>query len=57
MLLISFELIKRNYLMKYLEEIAFNTRLKIEEHMRKFVDTPTHEENVSQLLQTNNKQF
>ena len=40
-----------------LEQIAFNTRPKIEEHMLIVVDTSTHEEHLSQPLQTNNKQF
>ena len=37
---------------KLLEQIAFNTRPKDEEHM-----SSTHEEDLSQPLQTNNKQF
>ena len=42
---------------KLLEQIAFNTRAKIEEHMLMFMDKSTHEEHLSQPLQTNNKQF
>ena len=40
-----------------LEQIAFNTRPKIEEHMFIVTDKSTHEENLSEPLQTNNKQF
>ena len=39
-----------------LHEIAFNTRPKIEEHMLIVMDKSTHEEHLSQPLQTNNKQ-
>ena len=42
---------------KLLEQIAFNTRAKIEEHMLVVMDKSTHEEHLSQPLQTNNKQF
>ena len=42
---------------KLLEQIAFNTRPKIEKHMLIIVDKSTHEEHLSQPLQTNNKQF
>ena len=42
---------------KLLDQIAFNTRAKIEEHMLKVMDKSTHEEHLSQPLQTNNKQF
>ena len=42
---------------KHLEQIAFNTRPKIEEHMLIVMDKSTHEEHLSQPLQTNNKQF
>ena len=42
---------------KLLEQIAFNTRPKIEEHMLFIMDKSTHEEYLSQPLQTNNKQF
>ena len=42
---------------KLLEEIVYNTRTKIEEHMSIVMDKSTHEEHLSQPLQTNNKQF
>ena len=42
---------------KTLEQIAFNTRAKIEEHMLIVMDKSTREENLSEPLQTNNKQF
>ena len=42
---------------KFLEQTAFNTRPKIEEHMLIVMDKSTHEEHLSQPLQTNNKQF
>ena len=42
---------------KLLEQIAFNTRPKIEEHMLIVMDKITHEEHLFQPLQTNNKQF
>ena len=42
---------------KLLEQIAFNTRPKIEEHMLIVMDKSTHEEHLSQRLQTNTKQF
>ena len=42
---------------KLLEQIAFNTRPKIEEHMLIIMDKITHEEHLFQPLQTNNKQF
>ena len=42
---------------KLLEQIAFNTRAKIEEHILIVMDKSTHEEHLSQPLQTNNKQF
>ena len=42
---------------KLLEQIAFNTRPKIEEHMLIVMDKSTHEEHLSQPLQTNNKKF
>ena len=42
---------------KFLEQIAFNTRPKIEEHMLIVMDKSTHEEHLSQPLQANNKQF
>ena len=42
---------------KILEQIAFNTRPKIEEYTLIVMDKNTHEEHLSQPLQTNNKQF
>ena len=42
---------------KLLEQIAFITRTKIEEHMLIVMDKSTHEEHFFQPLQTNNKQF
>ena len=42
---------------KLLEQIAFDTRPKIEEHMLIDMDKSTHEEHLFQPLQTNNKQF
>ena len=42
---------------KLLEQIAFNTRPKIEEHMLIIMDKSSHEEHLFQPLQTNNKQF
>ena len=40
---------------KLLEQIAFNTRPKIEEHMLIIMDKRTHEQHLFQSLQTNNK--
>ena len=42
---------------KLLEQIAFITRPKIEEHILIVMDKSFHEEHLSQPLQTNNKQF
>ena len=42
---------------KLLEQIAFNTRPKIEEHMLIIMKKSSHEEHLFQSLQTNNKQF
>ena len=42
---------------KLLEQIAFKTRPKIEEHILVFMDNFTHEEHLSQTLHTNKKQF
>ena len=42
---------------KLLEQLAFNTRPKIEEHILIVMDKSIHEEYLSQPLQTNNKQF
>ena len=42
---------------KLLEQMAFNTRPKFEEHMLIVMDKSIHEEHLAQPLQTNNKQF
>ena len=42
---------------KLLEQKAFNTKPKLEEHMLIVMDKSTHEEYLSRTLQTNNKQF
>ena len=42
---------------KFLEQIAFNTRTKNEEHMLIIMDKSTHEEHLSEPLQNYNKQF
>ena len=42
---------------KLLEQIAYNTRPKIEEHMLIVMDKSTHEEHFFHPLQTNNRQF
>ena len=42
---------------KKLEQIAFKTRPRIDEHMLIVIDKITHEEHLFQLLQTNNKQL
>ena len=42
---------------KLIEQIAFNTRPKIEEHMLVVMDKSTHDEHLSQPKQTNVKQF
>ena len=42
---------------KLLEQIAFITRPKIEEHMLIIMDKSTHEEHLFQPLQTKNKQY
>ena len=44
-------------LIKLLEEIAHDTRPKIEEHMLIVIDNSTQEQHLSQPLQTKNKQF
>ena len=38
-----------------LEQIAFNTGAKIEEHLLIVLDESTHEEHLAQPLQTNKK--
>ena len=40
-----------------LEQIAFNTRPKIEKHMMIVMELYTHEEHLSQQLQIHTKQF
>ena len=40
---------------KLLEQIVYNTRPKIEEHILIIMDKSTHEEHLFQPLQTNNK--
>ena len=40
-----------------LDEIAFNTRPKIEEHMLIVMNKSTHEEHLSQPLESKNKHF
>ena len=42
---------------KLLEEKAFNTRPKIQEHMFIPMDKSSHQESLSQPLQTNDEQF
>ena len=42
---------------KILEQSAFDRGPKIEEHMLIVMHNSTHQEQLSQLLQTNNKQF
>ena len=42
---------------KILEQIAYNTRSRIEEHILIVMNKSTHEEHLFQPLQTNNKQF
>ena len=42
---------------KLLEQIAFNTRPKTEEHMLIVMDKSTHEKHLSQPLQTSIKRF
>ena len=42
---------------KILEQIAFNTRPKNQEHILIVMDKSTHEDHLSQTLPFNNKQF
>ena len=42
---------------KILEEIAFEARSKVEEHMLNVMDKSTYEEHLSEPLQTNIKHF
>ena len=57
MLLTNFLPNKRELPSKLVEQIAFNTRPKIEEHKLIVMDKSTDEEHLFQPLQTNNKQF
>ena len=57
MVLRDFLQFKKELPSKLLEQIAINTRPKIEEHMLIVMDKSTHEGDFSQPLQTNNKQF
>ena len=42
---------------KILEQKSFNTKSRIEEHILIVMDKSTHEEHLSQSLQSNNKQY
>ena len=53
----KFSTLEKELPSKLLEQIAFNTRPKIEEHMLIIMDKSTHEEHIPQPLQTNKKQF
>ena len=55
MLLTIFQTNKLEIPSKFLEQIAFNTRPKIEERMLIVMDKSTHEEHLAQPLQTNIK--
>ena len=57
MLLTSFLQYKMELPGKLLEQIAYNTRSRIDEHMLVAMNKSTHEEHLSQPLKTNNKQF
>ena len=57
MLLTKFIPNKWNFLVRILAQIVHNTRPKTEEQMLIVMDQSTHEEHLSQPLQTNNKQF
>ena len=57
MLLTKVYVIKMESQSKLLEEIAFNTRVKTEDHMLIVMDKSIHEEHLYQPLQTNTKQF
>ena len=57
MLLINFLQYKLELPSKLVEQIVFNTRPEVEEHMLIVMDKSTHEELLSQPLQTNDKQF
>ena len=57
MLLTNFSSHEMELPSKFLEQIDFKTRPKVEEHMLNVMNKSTHEEHLSQPLQTNNKQF
>ena len=57
MLLINFALIKWNYQVSFCKIVAFITRAKIEEYMLIVMDKSSHDENLSQPIQTNIKYF
>ena len=57
MLLTNFLPSKMELPSKILEQMAFNTRPKIQEHLLIVMDKSPHEEHLSQTLQTNNKQY
>ena len=57
LLLTNFLPDKRNYRVKYYSKSHLIRDPKIKEHMWIVVDKSTHEEHLSQPLQTNNKQF
>ena len=42
---------------KLIEQIVFNTRPKIEGHMLLVMNKSTHDEHLSEPIQTNNRQF
>ena len=42
---------------KILEQVPFNTRPKVEEHILVVINKSTHEEHLAQPFQTNDKQF
>ena len=42
---------------KIFEQKSFNNRSRIEEHILIVMDKSTHEEHLSQSLQSNNKQY
>ena len=46
-----------NLISKLLEQIAFITRAKIEEHILIIMNKSTHTEHFYEPIQTNNKQF
>ena len=57
MLLTNFLPNKMELTSKLLEQISFNTRSRLEEHMLIVMDKSDHEQHLSQPFQTNNKQF